>query len=236
MLTRVRIYVSLVLTWCVWSLAAPGGMAQDDSRTMGSYRISSQSITPTPYIPPSANYQPFNGYPLSSYYFSPSVGTPTYMTSINYPWIYGSFDYPHPPGIFQPGLVRSQFTTSPNLYSVYSVPPSAFGPGEYLLNTALTPVQTTALVNVWVPADAELRFEGIRTDLSGSFRRFTTPPLVPGREYTYHVDATWMENGRQVTRTRTVPIRAGDRLYVDFRRPETSEEGGTRALRTRPLR
>jgi len=168
-----------------------------------------------------------------SYYSSPNM--PTYMTSINYPRIYGSFEYPRPLGIIQPGgAQQSPFTTSPTIYNVYTAPPSAFGPGENVLSTAMTPLRTTAFVTVWVPADAELRFEGIRTDPRGTFRRFTTPPLIAGREYTYDIHATWSENGRQVTKTRHVPVRAGDRLYVDFRVSETTQEL-TRALRTRPL-
>jgi uncharacterized protein (TIGR03000 family) len=170
-----------------------------------------------------------------SYYSSPNAGLPTYMTSINFPRIYGSFEYPRPMGPIQAGgAQQSPFTTSPTLYSVQTVPPSAFSPGENHLIAATTPLQTTAFVTVWVPADAELRFEGIRTDLRGSFRRFTTPPLVAGREYTYDIQAIWTEGGQQVTKTRHVPVRAGDRLYVDFRTPQTGEEG-TRSLRTRPL-
>jgi uncharacterized protein (TIGR03000 family) len=169
-----------------------------------------------------------------SYYSSPNTGLPTYMTSINYPRIYGSFEYPRPMGTIQPGgAQQSPFTTSPTIYSVYTTP-SANGGGENHLSAAMTPLQATAFVTVWVPADAELRFEGIRTDPRGTFRRFTTPPLIAGREYTYDIHATWTENGRQVTKTRHVPVRAGDRLYVDFRVPETTQEV-TRALRTRPL-
>src|SRR5438445_6711744 len=122
MSNRLRIFSVVAGVVCLLLLSSRSGLAQDDSRTMGTYRISSQSITPTPYIPPSANYRPFNGNPTSSYYLSPTVGLPTYMTSINYPWVYGSFDYPHPPGIFQPGLQRSQFTTSPTIYSVNATP------------------------------------------------------------------------------------------------------------------
>ena len=167
--------------------------------------------------------------------YSSSPNMPTYMTSINYPRIYGSFEYPRPLGTIQPGgAQQSPFTTSPTIYNAYAAPPSAFGPGENVLSTAMTPLQSTAFVTVWVPADAELRFEGIRTDPRGTFRRFTTPPLIAGREYTYDIHATWTENGRQVTKTRHVPVRAGDRLYVDFRAPETTQEV-TRALRTRPL-
>ena len=234
MLRRSQTCVCLTLALCLLLLGSSYALSQDDSRTTGSYRISSQSFTPTPYIPPSANYQPFNGYPTTQYYFSPRWGQPTYMTSINYPWTYGAFTYPYAPGFNQPGLQPAPFTSSPNLYSAYSAPGSASAPGETILNTALRPLQMVAYVNVWVPAGAELRFEGVSTEPRGSFRHFATPPLVPGREYTYDISATWNENGQQVSRTRHVAIRAGDRIYVDFRMPEAAE-AGTSTMRTRPL-
>jgi uncharacterized protein (TIGR03000 family) len=233
MLRRFQLFLPLVPVLCLLLLSG-SSMAQDDSRTMGSYRISSQSFTPTPYIPASANYQPNNGYPTADYYFAPRWGLPTYMTSINYPWTYGAFTYPHAPGYTQPGLQPSQFTSSPNLYSVYAAPGSVANPGENVVNVALRPLQTVAYVNVWVPASAELRFEGMSTEPRGSFRHFATPPLIPGREYTYDISASWNENGQPVTRSRHVAIRAGDRLYVDFRMPEATEMGAS-TLRTRPL-
>jgi uncharacterized protein (TIGR03000 family) len=231
---RLQRPIWLPLPLCLLFLSSRSSVAQYDSRNLGDYRISSQSIAPTSSVPPTANFHPFNGYPPSFYYLSPRAGVPTYMTSINYPWIYGSFDYPHAPGIFQPGLQREQFTTSPTVYSVYVVGASAYGPEENILNSAMAPLQATAYVNVWVPADAELRFEGIRTDQRGGLRQFTTPPLVPGRDYTYDITATWSQNGEQVSKSRHVPIRAGQRLSVDFRVPETTE-AGTSFLRTRPL-
>jgi uncharacterized protein (TIGR03000 family) len=209
-------------------------MAQNDSRIMGDYRISSQSITPTPYIPPAADYHPFNGYPMEHYYLSPRTGVPTYLTSLSYPWIYGSFDYPHAPGIFQPGIQRQPYSSSPTVYSVYAVPPSAYGPQPDLVNVALTPLQATALVNVWVPADAELRFDSTKTDLRGSYRSFTTPPLIPGRDYAYDITASWMQNGQQVSHSRHVTFRAGDRITVDLRTPAPAQPSPS-TLRTRPL-
>jgi uncharacterized protein (TIGR03000 family) len=231
---RLPTYVPVVLGLGLILLCGREGWAQNDSRVMGDYRISSQSITPTPYIPPTANYHPFGGYPQSYYYLRLDAGLPTYLTSISYPTVYGSFQYPNPPGLFQPGLQRSGYTTSPTIYSVYGIPPSTQGPGEYLLDTAQTPLRSTALVSVWVPANAQLSFDGVPTDERGPYRRFTTPTLTPGREYAYAVTASWIENGRQVTQTRQVPIRAGDRLVVDFRQPEAPQPG-TATLRTRPL-
>lgn len=222
MLRRFRVPFLVLLALCLLLLSSRQGLAQNDIRTI------------TPWVPPAPSYPSYNGYTLPFYYSSPSAGLPTYMTSIYYPRIYGAFEYPRPLGIYQPSLQRGPYTTSPGLYSVYTTPPSAFGPGENVLSSAMTPQQTTAFVTVWVPADAELRFEGIRTDQRGAFRRFITPPLIPGREYTYDINATWTESGQPVTKTRHLPVRAGERLYVDFRVPEATE-GGTRTLQARPL-
>jgi hypothetical protein len=121
-----------------------------------------------------------SGTGVAQTYSSPQYGLPTYMTSIYYPRIYGSYEYPRPMGIVQPGGVQqSPFSTSPTIYSVYATPGSAFGPGESILSTAMTPLQTTAFVTVGVPADAELRFEGVRTgEQFGVSRRLPSSPAA----------------------------------------------------------
>ncbi len=75
---------------------------------------------------------------------------------------------------------------------------------------------TTAEVAVRLPDDAELWFQGVRMGQPGGRRLFTTPPLVPGREYTYDVLARWRHDGRAISRTGRLTVRAGDALLVDF--------------------
>jgi hypothetical protein len=41
--------------------------------------------------------------------------------------------------------------------------------------------------------------------------------LEPGKEYTYSVKASWMENGQEVTREKTLPARPGRQLVANFR-------------------
>jgi uncharacterized protein (TIGR03000 family) len=93
-----------------------------------------------------------------------------------------------------------------------------------------------------VPADAVLSFQGkTMTEETGALRQFQSPPLNPGRTYSYDVRATWKdENGREVTRTRHLTVRAGDHLSVDLSRgtmPRASdvEEVPQPELRTAPL-
>jgi uncharacterized protein (TIGR03000 family) len=176
-----------------------------------------------------------NGFP-PNYYAGYATGTlPTYMTSINYPWIYGAYGYQYAPGSFTYGAGQSSFTTAPTVYGVYVPPASSLTAYRVFPDTAMTPIQTTASVDVRLPADAELRFEGVPMMLRGTLRRFTTPALDPAGNYIYTVSATWTENGQEVTRNRQVGIRAGDRLTIDFTTP-TNGETGTSTLRTRPLR
>ena len=74
----------------------------------------------------------------------------------------------------------------------------------------------TATVEVRVPTDAELWFDGTAMAQTGDRRAFTTPALNPRLTYTYDVTARWTENGKEVTRTRDVGIGAGSSVTVDF--------------------
>jgi uncharacterized protein (TIGR03000 family) len=72
------------------------------------------------------------------------------------------------------------------------------------------------LVRVWLPADAEVWFNGTPASQKGAYREFMSPPVPPGKGYVYEVRARWMVDGQPVEQTRTVRVRAGDRVSVDF--------------------
>lgn len=66
--------------------------------------------------------------------------------------------------------------------------------------------------------DAELTIEGRPTKQTGTSRRFVSPALEPGVNYTYTLVAFWEPNNyTKITRTRTVAVRAGQELEVDMR-------------------
>ena len=72
-------------------------------------------------------------------------------------------------------------------------------------------------IQVRVPANAEIWFEQEKTSQTGSLRRFLSPPLEPGMEYTYDIRARWRdENGQQLERTRKLSICAGERHALNF--------------------
>jgi uncharacterized protein (TIGR03000 family) len=75
---------------------------------------------------------------------------------------------------------------------------------------------TSALVTVSVPANAEIWFEGNKMTSTGSVREYQSPPLTPGSRYTYEVRARWKENGQEVTQTQQVEVTAGTRVNVQF--------------------
>jgi uncharacterized protein (TIGR03000 family) len=94
---------------------------------------------------------------------------------------------------------------------------SSLAPGA----TADSPANLT----VTVPADAELWFDGTKTVSTGPVRLFHSPPLEPGRRYTYDIRARWQEDGRDVTQTQTVPVTAGADHNVSFPLPSAAGNG-----------
>ena len=54
----------------------------------------------------------------------------------------------------------------------------------------------------------------------GIERRFVTPPLSGQGAYTAEFNARWQANGQEVRQSRTVTAGPGDKLTVDFTRPE----------------
>lgn len=75
-------------------------------------------------------------------------------------------------------------------------------------------------VDVRVPAGAKIMFEGMNTTSTGEVRQFVSPSLATGFNYTYHVRATWMENGREVNQTRSFAVRPGDVVHMIFTRDD----------------
>jgi uncharacterized protein (TIGR03000 family) len=78
------------------------------------------------------------------------------------------------------------------------------------------PVDTTAHVTVSVPSDAEIWFDGTKTNSAGSVRQFQSPSLTPGERYNYAIRARWTENGHQVTQTQKLEVSAGGHFNLTF--------------------
>ncbi len=88
--------------------------------------------------------------------------------------------------------------------------PAAASPAAVLLDPR------AAHLDVHVPADAEVWLEGLKTHQTGEERHFTSPALIADQDYVYEVRAKWTEDGRPVEQSRSVSVRAGQRVRIDF--------------------
>jgi uncharacterized protein (TIGR03000 family) len=81
-----------------------------------------------------------------------------------------------------------------------------------------------ATLKVLLPEDdAVLTIEGMPTQKTGKERKFESPPLKPGTEYTYTLVAVIKPNNyTTITRTREVKITAGKEFEVDMRENDTT--------------
>ncbi len=140
-----------------------------------------------------------------------------YYTGDSY---YGASTYPYAGSNYLYSTAPTYGYTQPVTPSTYQ----SYNPAE----TADTGQGTgdAALMRVQVTADAVLWFDGTKTSQAGSVREFTSPPLTPGEDYTYHLRARWMQNGQVVESNRDVPLHAGDRLLIDMRKATTRAVGG----------
>jgi uncharacterized protein (TIGR03000 family) len=155
-------------------------------------------------------------YPRSDTYLGDGYG-PIFLTSINYPGVYGAFTY---------GIYASAFNIAPTI-SAGMYPPATMEGFTSTLRTATSPGDVSAAIDVRIHPTAELFFDGVKTTQTGDNRTFLTPPLVPGRDFSYTVQAVWNNRGQTVREQRMLRVRAGDHLRVDF-----TVAGPTPGLRT----
>jgi uncharacterized protein (TIGR03000 family) len=79
-------------------------------------------------------------------------------------------------------------------------------------------VPATLVVNL--PEDAQLTVDDTLTTETSAVRRFTTPPLDPGRKYYYTLTGEVVRDGRTIKATKRVEFRAGEeaRVSLEFER------------------
>jgi len=122
-------------------------------------------------------------------------------------------------------------------YGYWNYPPyysdSWVTPSAYLDVPQQTVPTTSANLEVFVPdPNAQVQLDGHQTSATGSVRYFASPPLPPG-DYTYHVTATWIENGKPVSAELNVGVQPGKVTVVDFTQPQG--QPGAQELPSAPL-
>ena len=128
---------------------------------------------------------------------------------------WGGYSYP----CYSPCYSYDPCAYYPPTYFSYSPQSviSLVGTGE---QQAAADKPAPADVDMRVPANAEVWFEGGKTHQTGSERHFESPDLLPGRSYTYDVRVRWTSADGLVTdQTRQVKVGASQRIMVDFTPP-----------------
>jgi uncharacterized protein (TIGR03000 family) len=149
------------------------------------------------------------------WYGSPYYGLGLGMATPYYSYGYYGYPYGYSSAYYYP-------LTTYNYYypSEYYYPTEDFS--GTVTTPALTPAETTAPQDnrghliIRVPSDGKVWFDGEPTRQTGEEREFVTPPLTPGRDYTYDVRVQAMENGRNVDEHRTVHVSANMWSDIDL--------------------
>lgn len=105
-----------------------------------------------------------------------------------------------------------------------------------LLSQAPAQRQRSATVIVRVNPEAALTVEGKLTEMTGERRRFTSPPLKPGKKYVYTFVAEWMPRNNYETYivTRKVTVEAGKTVEVDMSKADLKKDDTTLFIRWVP--
>jgi len=125
----------------------------------------------------------------------------------------GGIPHPHPYNeYFENRLSAVPGGTGTLTYSSPQVAPSWAGPAP-------------ARLVVRLPADARLTIDGGPTRSTGPTRWYVSPPLGPGKTFHYDLRAEVVRDGRRLTATRRVAVRAGQEVDVTMAFPAQAVAG-----------
>jgi uncharacterized protein (TIGR03000 family) len=176
------------------------------------------------YQGPATTFYSMRGYGYGSGYNPQAWGTGNMYPSFSYA-AYPRYGY-YTGGVWEDGVgapapyvAAYHFNPLPNF--------AGFRPEQqYYSSRAYTPEgpypetrvkPNVAIVEVRLPASAELWIEGDHTQQMGNDRFFVSPSLVPGKRYVYHVKAIWADAyGRKIEDARTVDVSAGKHVTIRF--------------------
>jgi uncharacterized protein (TIGR03000 family) len=95
----------------------------------------------------------------------------------------------------------------------------------------VSPSSSSASLDIRVPEGADVKIDGRPLEQSGARRHYVTPALSPSQSVRHRINATWTENGRQVSASREVMVQAGDRQSILFLAATPGPDGSQRASR-----
>jgi len=120
---------------------------------------------------------------------------------------------------------------SPNIISGASQSPPTLAGVNYNIGGGYIPPSLTSRelslpqrerpdtkAHIWlrVPENAEIWVNGVKTKQSGESRYFFSPPLAPGKKYSYQMRVRWTKDGKPVEETQDILVQAGATIRRDF--------------------
>jgi uncharacterized protein (TIGR03000 family) len=144
---------------------------------------------------------------------------------------------------FAPAPMFDQYPANPAIPGTAPPPPTIpYAPPDPApgtnLNTGVKPAGHTssalvsngatgrATVIVKLPADARLFADARQLSLTGAERKFVSPELPAGQEFTYRFRIEYDRDGETVSVTKKVPVRAGGTVTVEFADLTAKNAGG----------
>lgn len=105
------------------------------------------------------------------------------------------------------------------------VPPVGVGgTGIPPANQTPPPPDNAAHLQLVVPQNAEVLFNGDTTTQTGTLREFVSPPLTPGKSYDYAITVRHLDaDGKSLSDRRVIHVHANDWFRIDFTRPAPPE-------------
>lgn len=145
--------------------------------------------------PGAGGYHPYGGYYPYGGFGGGFYGYPNFGVTPGWPDWYGGYGIPaqNPPPANPLPSPLAMGVPDPN-------PPRA----------------NMAEFTVQVPHDAEVWIEGVKMSQRGTTRSFVSPVLKPAVSYMYEIRAEWTENGKRVSDSQRITVRAGARASVAF--------------------
>jgi uncharacterized protein (TIGR03000 family) len=176
------------------------------------------------------------GYPYYGGYYgnrSSFYGSPYWGGGYSY-YNPGSYYYDSSPSFYYSSpsyAYGGTYYSSPSM--AYSSPSYSSGimmsdEGVIRQTSYSSPAANVINLRVLVPdANARIWIENQEMSIQGTERLFFSPPVETGKTYTYTVKASWMENGKEVTREKKQDVSAGQEYFVNFNEAASSSSSST---------
>jgi uncharacterized protein (TIGR03000 family) len=142
------------------------------------------------------------------------------------PYGWGGWGWWGPGPFISIGIYRPYYVYGPPVYVTSAAPAGAAAPaadpGAPPNGGSNAPAPDNAAhLQLLVPEGAEVWVGDSKTTKTGTTREFASPPLTPGKTYTYQVTVRYRDAaGKLVNDRRAIQVRANDWFSVDFTKPE----------------